>query len=373
MPLFNVDFFNRELRNIFHDSISNSEVTDDYIRYQNNTVEIRSTDAVSIGDYIYISDGEARSYFGVVAGVDPAEHNTTKITYKSFLSVFDESILFDVRQQKQTVTVEGSSTKVNPISLEALIAGIIDAEFIHPSDVVRTMPIEVAVGTNTPIWNLGIISDYSGSNYAIIGFYKDVIVPAMKEYGVAISIEPDFIYKKIVLTIQSEALDAYTVDIDCDQSNIIVKTMNVSNKPTDVNKLIVYNSDDYTQKLTFYVYENHEWGIENRDRITPVVQDVRSAIPDSSFEDPAEGFAAAAIDVAYGVFSGITWNNLIEIDVAVNDPVVQPTRLKFGQKVRLWYKDGIYTSILTARNWNTNSVLLIFGSERISFTKRFSW
>ena len=111
--------------------------------------------------------------------------------------------------------------------------------------------------------------------------------------------------------------------------------------------------------------------MEDTDRITPVVREVKAAMPDSSIEDPDEAFVEAALDVAYGVLSGLAWNNLIELELAPADELVNPTALLFGQKIRLHYKEGTYESILTGRSITDESITLMFGSERISFTKRY--
>lgn len=149
--------------------------------------------------------------------------------------------------------------------------------------------------------------------------------------------------------------------------------MKYNERPNGINKLVVYNSTDFTSPVTFYVYTDRTWGIgeeSGKERITPVVMDAQIVTPDSSYEDPLDGFAVAALDAAYSTLSGLQWDNLIELETAVNDPLVKPYEMNIGQLVSIWYKGGKYTSMLTGKTYSNNTVTLLFGSERIQYSKR---
>lgn len=374
MHQYNVDFFDRSLNNVYHDYVAGLDVTEDYISIQNNTINICDNEVVNNGQFINITGDDGFTYFGIVTNTKSDEGIMT-VSYKSFLSVFDENIVFDTALQKQSSTDTDGVTKINPKTLENTLKDIIDDTYVTVSDTVQRLPISVSVATNTKKWGFNLATDTTGMHYCIVGLYSVLIVNAMKKYGVAVLAEPDFIDKVIYLTIKAENGNATAINIDGDLNNVKVTTLKLNDRPNGTNKLSVYNVNNYTDVLDFYVYTDRSWGVtmspSDKTRITPVVRDVKSATPDSSIENETDAFVYAALDVAYGVLSGLTWDNLIELDVSPNDPSIKPMSLNFGQKIHLWYKGGKYTSILTGRHFTSNSMKLIFGSERISFTKKY--
>ena len=370
MLSYNIDFFDRDLANVHHDTAGDIKVSDDYISLQNNTLEIRYTETDLKDTYIHITR-ENYSFFGAVISTEPTDNNLLKVTYKSFLSVFDEDVLFDTDWQLNNTTVQGITGKTNSKSLEQMLKDLIDATYVNNVDTLQRLKISVTVVSSTRPWGFNLITDTEDQHYCIVGLYRVLIVNAMKQYGVGIYFEPDFLNKVVVLKIINKSKDE-ALNIDGGLPNVKVKTLKIYDRPRGVNKLTVYNTDDYSQYIDFFVYTDRSWGVEDRDRIFPVVRDVRSAMPDSTIESATDAFVLAAIDVAYGVLSGLEWDNLIELEVAFNDPLISPMELSMGQTIHLWYKNVKYTSILTGRNVTSESVTLIFGSERIQLTKRFN-
>ena len=368
MVQYNVDFFTRDLVFVHNDSTSINEITEDYISVQNNTIEIGLTEKVQNGQFIYMTS-ELDTFFGVVTDVKKGKDVLT-ISYKSFLCLFDEDMLFDTDLQKQNTTNPSGGAKINSKSLERMLKDTIDEIYVHSEDSAQNLRLIVEAETNTMQWGFNLKSDTEGTHYCIIGLYKVLLVNALKKYGVALRAVPDFTNRYLRIYIRAQS-GFDVLDIDGDLDNITVKTLKVNDRPNGTNKLTVYNTDDYSDYLDFYVHTDRSWDAEDTDRITPVVREVKAAMPDRSIEDPDEAFVEAALDVAYGVLSGLAWNNLIELELAPADELVKPASLLFGQKIRLWYKNGTYESILTGRTISDESILLMFGSERISFTKRY--
>lgn len=368
MAQYNVNFFTRDLAFVHNDSANINELSDDYISIQNNTVEIGLTERVKNGQLIYL-DNELDTFLGVVTNIKPG-FDTLTVTYKPFLSLFDTDVLFDTNLQKQTTTDPSSGAKINSKSLEQMLKDMIEEIYVFSDDPLQNLNLVIVTETSTPRWGFNLKSDTEGTHYCIIGLYSVLIVNALKKYGVALSVFPDFASQSLFIYIRAQS-NYDVMDIDGDLSNVTVKTLKMNDRPNGTNKLTVYNTNDYDQYVDFYVHTDRSWDSEDTDRITPVVRDVRAAMPDGEIEDPDEAFLASAVDVAYGVLSGQAWNNLIELEVAPEDEVVNPLSLLIGQSIRLRYKDGIYESILTGRRITEESVVLIFGSERISFTKRY--
>lgn len=365
MRQFDVIFFDRDLVYQHHDRVSDPEIKDDYLAIQNNSIEIAATDKVKVGQYISMQSDDY-SFFGVVTDVKNDDYQL-KVMYKSFLAVFDEDTLFDIDLQKKNTTDPSGGSKINSLSLEATLKYIIDANYVNNADILQNLKISVTATNTVNRWGLNLTPDTEGMHYCIVGLYRVLIVNAMKLYGVALNVTPDFSDKIINISITTSQR---VLDIDGDLNNVDVRTLTVDDRPNGVNKLTVYNTAGYNQYLNFYVHPDKTWSAENSNRITPVVLDVKGAYPDSSIADPDEAFVESALDVAYGILSGLTWNNLIELEVSSNDELISPLTLDFGQTIRLHYNDSVYESILTGIELTSKFVIMTLGSERINFTKR---
>lgn len=368
MVQYNVDFFTRDLVFVHNDSASITAITEDYISVQNNTIEIGLSEKVQNGQFLYMRS-DIDTFFGVVTDVKPGKDVMT-VSYKSFLCLFDEDVLFDTDLQRQNTTNPSGGAKINSKSLEQMLKDMIEETYVRSEDTAQNLRLIIEAETNTTQWGFNLKSDTEGTHYCIIGLYSVLLVNSLKKYGVALRAVPDFANRYLHIYIRAQS-GFDVLDIDGDLNNVTVKTLKMNDRPNGTNKLTVYNTDDYSLYLDFYVHSDRSWSVEDTDRITPVVREVKAAMPDSSIEDPDEAFVEAALDVAYGVLSGLAWNNLIELELAPADELVNPTALLFGQKIRLHYKEGTYESILTGRSITDESITLMFGSERISFTKRY--
>ena len=79
-------------------------------------------------------------------------------------------------------------------------------------------------------------------------------------------------------------------------------------------------------------------------------------------------FTDKAYEKAYSVFSKNKYDNLIELEVALDDEMLKPLQMKIGQVVNV-INDGIsYTTILSGREIE-DTATLIFGTIRLEMTK----
>lgn len=359
MQQFNVDIFDRSMQFVHNASIDATSVDDDYISASLNLIEIPATQIVENGQFIRLQNDDYY-FFGLVTEVSPGEF-ATKIGFKSFLTIFDEEILFDTNWQGT------GNAGVRP-TLEAVIRNFLSDTYITSSDTYQRLPIVVTIDatiTETLNWSLGLRSDKDTSHYTVANLYSEVIVPALKEYGIAITVEPVFHDHNIHLTITKKPTP---FKIAADQENIVVKTLKYSDKNVGINKLIVYNENNYNQSLTFYVHPDKTWNTTNSDRISPVVRGIKLVTPQ---EDTVSSFEEAAVEAAYSELSSSSWDNCIELETYVDDINVTPMELAIGQVVTVYYKEASYTSILTGRILDGNKITLIFGSDRIEYSKRY--
>lgn len=361
MQQFNVDIFNRDMTFAHNASIDATSVDDDYISASLNLIEIPATQVVENGQFIRLQN-EDYSFFGIITEVSPGEF-ATRIGFRSFLTIFDEEVLFDTNWQGT------GNAGIRP-TLETVIRNFISDTYITSSDTYQRLPIVVSIDssiTQTLNWSLGLRSDRDTSHYTVANLYSEVIVSALKEYGIAIKVEPVFHDHIINLTITKKPTP---FKISADQENVVVKTLKYSDKNVGVNKLIVYNEDNYSQSLTFYVHPDKSWNTTNSDRIAPVVRGIKLVTPQ---EDTVSSFEEAAVEAAYSELSSSSWDNCIELETYVDDVNITPMELEIGQAVTVYYKEASYTSILTGRNLDGSKITLIFGSDRIKYSKRYKY
>lgn len=359
MLQYNVEFFDRSLQHVYNCVIDGVPIEDDYVSIKITRIDVPATFAIQTGHFIRINSDNGVDFFGAVVDVAPGEYST-KVTFKPFISVFDENFLFDTLAQG----VSGSRT--HP-TLEATLLKYITELYITTADQYQRLPISITIDTRivqTQNWTLHATPMVEGSHFCIMNLYDVLIARALKEYGVAIDIIPDFSIRTIRLVI-TKRQSVFNIDANLD--TVDVKTIKYNDRQNGINKLEVYNTENFAEVVRFYVHPDRSWDAEDVNRLTPVTRDVRGVAPNGN---EGEDFLDAAIDIGYSVLSGLSWDNLIELEAYYTDPNIAPLKLRIGQLVTVFYKGASYTSILTGRILSDESMTLLFGSERIEYTKR---
>lgn len=358
MQQFNVDVFDRGLHYVCNAITSVQSIDDDYISPKTNIITISNVSAKIISGYFIRLQNESNEFFGLITDVSPGEY-VTQIQFASFITIFSETVLMWTKLQ-------GTESSHN-YSLEYVMELFIRTTYISNSDTYMRLPISIQIDPNitrTMRWYVNILSVQEGINYATPNIYEDLIVPGLKKYGTSIVVTPDFNQKVINLKItkNSEALN-----IDGNLDDVTVRTLKYNDRPLGVNKLTVVNMLNTNNQITYYVHPDRTFDTSNTNRITPVSFETQIINP---MGDTAEDFQASALDTAYNVFSGSEWNNLIELEVSPDNKNIRPMEMEIGQKVSLWYEGATYTSILTGKIIEDSCIVLLFGSERIEYTKR---
>lgn len=358
MQQFNVDIFDRSLSYVCNGQTTVNSIDNDYLSPKTNTIAISNVNKEIIAGYFIRLQSDETDFFGLITDVSPGEFETT-IQFSSFITVFNETILFWVGFQGL------EAGHVNP--LEGTIADHIRIYYVTTTDRLMYLPLNVYVDPNiTEIkqWTLGITRTKEEIDFTTLSIYADLIVPALKRYGVSLIVTPDFNRKMIDIKVTRSSK---TLNIDGDLDDVTVRTLKYNNRPLGTNKLEVVNNNNTNTKVTYYVHPNMTFDTSNTNRITPVAFETRMVVPR---EDTTASFQEAALEEAYNVFSGAAWDNLIELEVAPDNQNILPMEMEIGQKVTLWYKGATYSSILTGKVIEDHNIILLFGSERIEYTKR---
>lgn len=358
MQQFNVDVFDRSLSYICNEQTTINSLDDDYLSPRANTITISNVDKEIIAGYFIRLQNDDTEFFGVITDVSPGEYETT-IQFASFISIFDEVILFWVGFQGL------EAGHADP--LERTIAHLIRTYYVTTTDRLMYLPLNVYVDPNiTEIqqWTFGITRTREEINFTTLSIYADLIVPALKRYGVSLIVTPDFNRKMIDIKVTRSSK---TLNIDGELNDVTVRTLKYNNRPLGTNKLEIVNNLNQNTTIKYYAHPDMTFDTNNTNRITPVAFETRMVVPR---ENTTASFQAAALEEAYNVFSGAAWDNLIELEVAPDNQNILPMEMEIGQKVTLWYKGATYSSILTGKVIEDHNIILLFGSERIEYTKR---
>ena len=156
---------------------------------------------------------------------------------------------------------------------------------------------------------------------------------------------------------------AGVITIESDLPNIIKKNITIRRVSADVNKIILYDAQNYENSRTYYLHSDLSYDTVNHDRITPVVCEMQAVSCDEG-----SSFESMAISAAHDKFANLSYANLIELTMMNGDNLVKPEALEFGQVVDI-ISDGVkYRSILTGRERGRNTKL-VFGTVRLDLTK----
>lgn len=360
MRPYSVEIFSRDFVLRHHTNVNYVNIEDDYLSPQNNNLTLLIGDgSISEGDYIWITRSDTdEQYLGIVVAVNIVSTLEVKVTFTSFLDgIFETKILFDT-------DLQGTST------LEAVLAGIITANWISTSDNTEKIPgLSCLTTSSTSSWGFNLKSQKEGKHHCIINFYDSIIAPAMKKYRVRMTVVPNFQLHTIVISIGTNAADVFIIDADL--PNILEKQITVMETDDTTNKLVVYNEEDYSQSRSYYLHSDGTYNRTNNNRIFPVVRivDSTAAEYDTDGVTVKKSFASMADARAEDLFGGISYNNSIELQVLKDDALVHPLTMGIGQRVVIYSSGSLHNSILTAKKIEDNIVTLTFGTVRLDLTK----
>ena len=351
MQPYNVEIFGKDFSFKQHYNSGRISYKYDYISPVENTITIAHDPNVSKGDYIRIVNDE-EEFFGIIKGITVGgkTNEISKIKFAPFESVFKEEILFDT-------TLQGSDK-----TLEEMIAMYIAEYWINNADAVQNIPgLEVETISSTTDWGFHLTSDVKGLNKTIINFMSVIIKRSLTKYQVGLYIEPNFKEKKICVKIGRKNTSVFRIETHL--PNVIKKNIVLNETTEDVNKLILYSSENLEDCVIYYKHPDKTVDTINENRIIPVIYDIQTVAvrEDETFEESAKAMAAKVFDTE-------SYNNLIEITVLNDDDLVNAKKISIGQEVLVISNNNEYSSILTGYEKGAKTKL-IFGTIRLELTK----
>ena len=345
MSLCNIEVFDRfTFGCVFHDSVERPEIRVDYLSPVDSTVEVRKTEALQAGQLLRIS-GDL-DFFGMITSVGNDQEGLTTVYFRHFLAGLSIPILFDTTRQKRE-------------SLEETIAHYVHVVFVTNNDSLQTiMGLSITAETSTS-YTFNLKPDTEGGKYCVVDLYDALIAPALSKYGVAVAADADPQAKTIALTVRKVA---EAVTIEADLPNVFDCRATVAETSNDVNKLIVYNDANFSDRIIYYLHPDHSYDTNNVDRITPVSRQI-----DIVSVSSGQTFAEAAADAAEEAFGSLDISNLIEVDTATDDPLVRPLERQIGETTTVIRSGKAYKSVLTGFSLGKYATL-IYGAMRLDIT-----
>ena len=223
--------------------------------------------------------------------------------------------------------------------------------------------LSVVVASETLDWGFHITSDVEGLHSAIVNFETAIIRRALTKYRVSVEAAVDLNEKSIVVTVGSQAVADFVVEVDL--PSVIKKRVLINETSVDTNKLYLYDNNDLSTNVVYYKHTDGTISTTDNDRIVPVIFEMQSV----TYNPEEETFLDAAAKTADKFFDVDSYNNLIEATIMRGNDVVRPADLKIGQQVTVVANGYSYQSIYTGYEVK-NTVKLIFGTIRIELTKR---
>lgn len=380
MKPYNIEIFNRQFELLAHTNVDDIQIDYDYLSPNESELTVRMAgfydtfaaeavipdggmlrslsvpeleglmDEVGVGAYIRMQRDET-DIFGVITSITTAEDPLlTKLGIQSFpAAIFNTDILFDTNTQGST-------------ALETVLANYITSGWISNSDTIQNIPgLTVTTTSTTSSWGMNIKSDTEGMHHSVINFYEVLIRRALDEYEIAIHTDVDFEAGSIVLSI-GKVTGSKTIEADL--PNVFERSFLINESSKNTNKLVVYDTANYSTVITYYKHTDGTYNTTNNDRIYPVVCEIGTASADGD-----NTFAQNAAAVAASVFGEVVYNNLIEITCHYNDELIGPKELEIGSVVSVIHEGVSYSSIMTGYKLTNNVITLIFGSIRADLTK----
>ena len=371
MSRCNVDFFTTKFEYIYNDSIETPGIDFDYLTPEASTFDIGETSLVNVQNMAVFED--RTNYVAIVDKIKLGEGKTT-VSVKPFLSMFDQSMLFNCNWQ---YNYNGSSWVATSESktLENTIADLIKQYWINASDGLQNIPLQIYTTSSTSNWSFGLIGDRSdddkatsaNNHFCIVEFYDSILQNALIRYRVSVIPELDIANKRIKLVIGAPTGNGL---IEADIPDVDVIDFTIGKLDSGTNKLEIWNEDNYTEKIYYYLHTNGSYDTNgSTNRITPIKMEVISSRPErNSSNTITKTFAVVAKNQADQKFGNLRWKNHIELDLDVGN-IFDATNMRIGQKTTIIYQGKTYETILTGKKVS-DVLTLIFGTIRVDLTKK---
>ena len=261
MKQFNIELFDPNFTFLFNTSADKLKFKEDYLDPEKAKVTINSDSRLDVNSIIrmYRDDEE---YVGIVSDVKAKDDGTTEVTFMSVESLFDREVFIDVGQISGT--------------MEEYMKFLMDGLYVTNSDTYQRLPISITTVSSTDDWSF----DYKIENepkddeepperlVAFVNILDDLIIPGFTNYGIVM--EWSFDFNEGVINIILTKNGAAPISIETELPNIIDETVTIRRAKKRINKVNIWNSQDYERSIVYYLHSDDSFDTINSDRGVPV-------------------------------------------------------------------------------------------------------
>lgn len=355
MRAYNIELFDKRYELVAHGNVDDVVIDIDYVSDTTNSIkmpsdyfyELKNTEN-RFGDYILIKKGKGFRYVGLTTGIERDSKYTT-INFKSILNLFNTNVVIDTNDQ-------GVGT------LEMFVSKLIQTNFIQNTDTLQNIEgLNINIHSATFDWGFNFKSDKENMHTVITNLFQNVIARAFLKYNLVLQPDLDFVNERLNISIFINSDDERYFEADL--QNVISKKIVIKQNNEAVNKLVVYNTSNYQNTITYYLHSDGTFNENDEDRLVPVV--VNSVGVD--VENDGD-FAKNAKNKAVDVFKLNQNNHLIELEFLKNDELIDFDKMKIGQVSKIVSDGKVYSSVLTGFKID-KTTLLKFGNVRLGLTE----
>lgn len=345
MKAYSVEFFDEGLGYVTNACTDDVYYKEDYLDPERSKIQIFTNEEIKTDYYLRITAPDI-DFVGRVSSTDEKNDGTIEVSFRSLAEMLDTDVLV--------------STSDLTGDLETFIDNIITALYVSNTDTEMNIPLVITKDTSTVSWSLDLFD--TDETEKIVNLFDDIIIPAFGTYGIILTFGLNIQAGKITLKIGKNTEAARTIEADL--PNIFDKSITFQKAKKRINKITVFNNEDYSENVTYYLHPDGTFDTTDSDRITPVTYELLTVSTSSS-----ETFSDKALAKAQKTFNKNKYDNLIELTVMNDDELMEPWVIKMGQVVNVISEGISYGSILTGREMKNNVTTLIFGTIRQELTK----
>ena len=314
----------------------------DYLTFEPSKIYVHGDSKARKGCFCRVSG--TISYEGVVSDIQPETSGET-VSVRPLQALFD----FDV-----------FSTAFEDVA--AFILQAVSDSIVTNADKLQNRPLEItnsAPAAPRPI-------ESSGTKLNLLS----LISSALKIYGIAVDCKLDLSQKGKKVVAEIKQITA-TQTVEADKPNVISKKITLGDSYGSVNKIIIRKTEkdietgivSVLDTVPFFLHTDGSVSSVNKNRITPVFWTLEELLI-------CDDWNSKALAKATEKLSPQKYDNEIELVLRKGDGIVHPGLMQIGTAVTVFYNKKPYSSILTGKTQQKDTVTLTFGCVRVSLTKK---
>ena len=197
-----------------------------------------------------------------------------------------------------------------------------------------------------------------------------VITKALKIYGIAVDCKLDLRIggKKLVVNIRQITAEKI---IEADKANVIQKKITLGDSYGSANKVYIRKIETNRETgivsvldtVPFFLHTDGSVSAIDQNRITPVFWTLEDI-------ETCDDWDSKALATATEKLTPQQYDNEIILTYRKGDSIARPGLMEIGTAVTVFYNKKPYSSILTGKTQQKDTVTLTFGCVRVALTKK---